>query len=86
LAIRGAAGSGTSALHALADIGPYSLTIFAASLLFPLLAALGLWLALTRRDVSAVVRVYAALVCAALLAFSAYALPIGWIGARTWTM
>lgn len=86
MTVYGVAAAGGSALHALADIGPYSLTIFACSILFPLLAALGLWLALTRRDVSAVVRVYATLTCAALLAFSAYAFLIGWVGARTWTM
>lgn len=86
MAVYGVAAAGGSALHALADIGPYSLTIFACSILFPLFAALGLWLALTRRDVSAVVRIYATLTCAALLAFSAYALLIGWVGARTWTM
>ncbi|MBV9992056.1 MAG: beta-lactamase family protein [Alphaproteobacteria bacterium] len=78
-------GSGTSALRLLAEVGPYSVTIFVLTLLYPLLAALGLWLALTRKA-PAIVRLYAAITCAGMLAFSAYALPIGWVGARVWAM
>ncbi|HEY8698308.1 MAG TPA: serine hydrolase domain-containing protein [Rhizomicrobium sp.] len=78
--------SGTSAFRSLSDIGPYSLAIFAASILFPLFAALGLWLSLSRRDAGAFVRLYAGLASSALLAFAVYAAAIGWVGARTWTM
>jgi hypothetical protein len=70
----------------LARPGPYSYAIFAASLLFPVLALLGFWAALTRREAGLLVRAWAALTCGALLAFSAYAASIGWAGARTWTM
>jgi len=78
--------SGTSAFRSLSDIGPYSLAIFVASILFPLFAALGLWLSLSRSDAGAFVRLYAGLASAALLAFAVYAAAIGWVGARTWTM
>lgn len=79
-------GSGTSALRRLAEIGPYSLAIFVLSLLYPLFALLGLWLAVRRSETPAVVRIYAGTTCAALVAFSAYAAAIGWVGARVWTM
>ncbi len=80
------AGSGTSALSDLAAIGPYSLTIFALSLLYPAFALLGLWLGYRKADASRSVRIYAVLLSVAMLAFCAYALPIGWIGMRSWTM
>jgi CubicO group peptidase (beta-lactamase class C family) len=80
------AGSGTSALNDLATIGPYSLTIFTMSLFCPAFAILGLWLGYRKADASMTVRIYAVLVSVAMLAFCAYALPIGWIGLRSWTM
>jgi len=86
LTVRVIAGSGTSALNDLATIGPYSLTIFAMSLLYPAFALLGLWLGYRKTDASMSVRVYAVLLSVAMLAFCAYALPIGWIGMRSWTM
>ena len=86
MTVRVIAGSGTSALSDLATVGPYSLTIFAMSLLYPAFALLGLWLGYRRADASMSVRVYAVLVSVAMLAFCAYALPIGWIGMRSWTM
>jgi CubicO group peptidase (beta-lactamase class C family) len=70
----------------LAHPGPYSYAILASSLLFPLLALLGLWRALVAPDVGRIVRLYAALTSLAVLAFSAYAAAIGWLPARTWTM
>jgi hypothetical protein len=86
LVARVVAGSNTSALTQLATIGPYSLTIFAASLLYPLLALWSLWLAWRRIDASLAVRLYAGAMSAAMLALCAYMLPIGWIGLRSWTM
>jgi CubicO group peptidase (beta-lactamase class C family) len=70
----------------LARPGPYSYLILASSLLFPLLAVLGLWRALATDGVGRFVRLYAALTSLAVLAFSAYAASIGWVGARTWAM
>jgi CubicO group peptidase (beta-lactamase class C family) len=70
----------------LARPGPYSYLILVSSLLFPLLALLGLWRAIATAGVGPFVRLYAALTSLAVLAFSAYAASIGWIGARTWTM
>ena len=86
LTMRVILGSNTTALTELATIGPYSLTILAASLLYPLFAAWGLWLAVRRQDASPAVRLYAGLMSAAMLALCIYMLPIGWIGMRSWTM
>ncbi|MBP6014992.1 MAG: hypothetical protein KBA31_22415 [Alphaproteobacteria bacterium] len=80
-----ASGSIAAALP-LAHPGPYAYTVFASSILFPLFAALGLWRALTASGAGVIVRIYAALTSLALLAFSAYAASIGWVGAQTWTM
>jgi hypothetical protein len=70
----------------LAQPGPYAYTIFVSSILFPLFAAFGLLRALTASHVGVVVRLYATLTSIAILAFSAYAASIGWVGAQTWTM
>jgi hypothetical protein len=70
----------------LARPGPYAYAIFALSLLYPALALAGLWRASTTRGAGAFVRLHAALLSLAVLAFSAYAAAIGWVGARTWTM
>jgi CubicO group peptidase (beta-lactamase class C family) len=86
LVVRVIAGSNTSAFTQLATVGPYSLTIFATSLLYPLFALWGLWLTYRRIDASLAVRLYAGAMSAAMLALSAYMLPIGWIGLRSWTM
>ncbi len=80
-----ASGSIPAALQ-LAHPTPYAYTIFASSILFPLFAALGLWRALTASGTGVIVRIYATLTSLALLAFSAYAASIGWVGAQTWTM
>jgi CubicO group peptidase (beta-lactamase class C family) len=76
----------TSALEMLSRPGPYTIMILVFSLLFPAFAAWGMWLAWRRSDTPAVTRAYAGVACAALLAFSAYAALIGWVGARVWTM
>jgi hypothetical protein len=70
----------------LAHPGPFAYTILAASLLFPLLAAAGVWRALTASGTGRLVRFYAAATSLALLALAAYAAAIGWVPARTWTM
>ncbi len=74
------------ATRLLAAPGPYSITVLVCSVLFPLLAALGLWHALRADGANVVVRLYAGLTSLALLVFSAYAASIGWVGAQTWTM
>jgi hypothetical protein len=71
---------------ALARPGPYPYTILAASVLFPLLALLGLWRAVSADGASVFIRGYAVLTTLALLAFAAYAASIGWLPAQTWTM
>ena len=78
--------SGMIALHRLADVGPYSLTIFACSIVFPLCALAGLWLVWRRRGVGRFVRFYATTACLGLVAAALYAGSIGWIGAMTWKM
>jgi hypothetical protein len=78
--------SGMTGTHRLAAPGPYSLAIFLGSLLFPVLAALGLWASLRAHEAGAFVRLYAGLTCAAVLVLAAYSAAIGWIGIRTWTM
>ncbi|MGD0141592.1 MAG: serine hydrolase [Rhizomicrobium sp.] len=79
-------GSGTSAIHQLADVGPYSLTIFACSLLYPLCGALGLVLAYRRSDTRRFIRAYVGLTSFALICVTFYAIAIGWFAMRTWTM
>jgi len=74
-------------LHRLADVGPYSLTIFLCSIVFPLCGGLGLWLAWRRGgDVGRFAKVYATLAGFGLLSSAVYALTIGWLGAMTWRM
>jgi CubicO group peptidase (beta-lactamase class C family) len=79
-------GSGTSAIHQLADIGPYSLTILACSVLYPLFGAIGLVLAYRRSDAHWFIRAYVGLTSAALLCVTGYAIAIGWFAMRTWAM
>lgn len=86
LPIAALSSSGMTGVHRLATVGPYSLAIFVSSLLFPLLAALGLRAAWRARQARATVRRFAHLTCAAVLVLAAYAAAIGWIGIRTWTM
>ncbi|MGH8173360.1 MAG: serine hydrolase domain-containing protein [Rhodanobacteraceae bacterium] len=78
--------SGMKSLHRLAEVGPYSLTIFACSILFPLCGVYGLWLIWIRRDAGRFARFYAVIACFGLIAASLYTLSIGWLGAMTWTM
>jgi CubicO group peptidase (beta-lactamase class C family) len=78
--------NGSKALHRLADIGPYSLAIFACSLLFPLCAALGIWLAFRKIEAGRLIRIYAAVASVGLAAAALYAARIGWVGAMTWNM
>jgi hypothetical protein len=79
-------GSNTSALHQLSDVGPYSLTILAASILFPLLALAGLVLAVRNADARGVVRGYVVVNSLALVIVAAYLAAIGWIPMQSWTM
>ena len=76
----------TAAIRALSVPSGYSLTVLLCSLLYPLLSAIGLWRAIRASKAGGFVRVHAGLTSAALLAFSAYAAGIGWVGARTWLM
>jgi CubicO group peptidase (beta-lactamase class C family) len=78
--------SGMIALHRLADVGLYSLTIFVCSIVFPVCAVLGLWLAWRRGGVSRFVRIYATTACLGLAAAAIYAGRFGWVGAMTWNM
>jgi hypothetical protein len=66
--------------------GAYSYTIFALSIAFPLLGALGLWRGVTADGANLFIRGYAVLTSLAVLLFSAYAASIGWVGAQTWNM
>jgi CubicO group peptidase (beta-lactamase class C family) len=75
-----------AAARPLAHPGPVACAVFACSVLFPLLGALGLWRAMRARDAGLFVRLHAGATSMALLAFAAYAAAIGWVGARTWTM
>ena len=77
-------GIGTMAM--LASPSVLSLPILLCSVAFPLLAAAGLWHALRNKRASRMVRWHAGLTSAGILAIAAYALSIGWIGVRTWTM
>ena len=78
--------SGMIAVHRLADVGPYSLTIFISSIVFPVCAALGLWLAWHRQGIGRFVRFYATTACLGLAGAALYAATIGWIGAMSWNM
>jgi len=71
-------------LRALAAPSPLSLGVLVSSLAFPLLAALGLWRALTTPNVGRYARVHAAVASIAVLLAALYAAGYGWIGVRTW--
>lgn len=79
-------GSGTSAVHQLADIGPYSLAIFLCSILFPLFALAALVLAIRSSGARTIVRGYVAVNAIGLLVAAGYLASIGWFAMRTWTM
>jgi CubicO group peptidase (beta-lactamase class C family) len=78
--------SSEGAVHMLAEIGPYSLTILAASVLFPLLAIVGFVLALRNDDARGIVRIYVTLYSLGLIAAAAYLACVGWIPMQSWTM
>ena len=80
------ADSGASAVRELAEIGPYSLAIMACSILFPLLALLGLYLAVRSADAPLFIRAYVGLTSLSLAAAAGYETYIGWFALRTWTM
>jgi CubicO group peptidase (beta-lactamase class C family) len=75
-----------AAVNRLAEVGPYSFAILACSLLYPLLALIGLVLAICIDTAGKFVRTYAALTSLALLCITGYAIAIGWFAMRTWTM
>ncbi|OEZ55844.1 serine hydrolase [Duganella sp. HH105] len=77
---------GVGTLGMLAAPSVLSLPILLCSVAFPLLAAAGVWYALTNKRASRLVRWHAGLTSAGILAIAGYALSIGWIGLRTWTM
>ena len=77
---------GIAGLQQLANVGPYSLTILACSLLYPLCGVIGLALAVRGRGAGWLSRCYAGLTSAALLCITGYAIAIGWFAMRTWTM
>ena len=70
----------------LANVGPYSVAIFVASILFPLFALAGLVLTLRAGTVRTIVRGCMAVTWVALLAMAVYTTSIGWLGLQTWTM
>ena len=78
--------SSPTSLRPLAAVGPWSLTVFIASLLVPVLGVVGLALASRSAPVRPFVRVYAFATSLGLIAISAYMVMIGWLGARTWEM
>ena len=78
--------SSPTSLGPLAAVGPWSLTVFIASLLVPVLGVVGLALASRSAPVRLFVRVYAFATSLGLIAISAYMAMIGWLGARTWEM
>ncbi len=80
------ASGSTTAMHRLAEPGPYSITILLCSVAFPILAALGLWRSLRAPEAKRSVRLYARATTLAVLAFAAYAAAIGWVGVMTWKM
>ncbi len=75
-------GSSTAVLQ-LAEIGPYSLTILACSLAYPLLGLVGM---IRTKAAGRFVRAYAGLSSLALLTMATYAAAIGWFALRTWAM
>jgi len=77
---------GIGALAMLAAPSVLSLPILLCSVAFPLLAAAGLWYALTTKHASQLVRWHAGLTSIGILAIAGYALSIGWVGLRTWAM
>ncbi len=79
-------GSGTSSIHQLADVGPYSVAILVCSVLFPLLAIAGLAFAVMRTRASWFARIYVGAVSAALIVCGIYTATIGWLPAMTWNM
>ncbi len=80
------ASGSTTAMRRLAEPGLYSIAILMCSVLFPLLATLGLWRSLRAIKAKAFVRLYAGLTTLAILAFAVYAASIGWVGVATWTL
>jgi CubicO group peptidase (beta-lactamase class C family) len=86
MALAQIAGSGTSAIATIASPTPYAIAIFVFSLAFPIPALAGLWTSWRARDVAPIARGYIAAFSAALIAVSVYALLIGWVGMRIWTM
>lgn len=80
------AGAGPTTLNRLAAIGPYSLTIFVSSILFPLLALSGLLGAFRQAAAPLLVRTYVGLASVALLGVATYVASIGWFAVRTWAM
>ncbi len=78
--------SGIEMLARLAEPGLLSMSIFVCSILFPLLAASGLWYAVRTRNASRLVRWHAGLTSGAILVIASYLLVIGWVGLRTWAM
>ncbi|HJW93855.1 MAG TPA: serine hydrolase domain-containing protein [Thermoanaerobaculia bacterium] len=86
LPIRAFIASGTSAVRQLAEVCPYSLTILACSVLFPLLALAGLVLSVRNREATRFLRAYTATTSLALLVVAVYLAAIGWLPLRTWVM
>ena len=78
--------SGIDMLEKLAEPSVLAISIFLCSILFPVLAVTGLWHAVRTRNASRWVRWYAGLTSGSILVISGYALAIGWVGLRTWTM
>ena len=86
LPLKAMSGNSVAALRQLADVGPYSLTILACSLIYPVCGAIGIWLAIRGRAAALPARLYAAAASTALLCVTGYAMAIGWFAMRTWTM
>ncbi len=78
--------SDSTSVHQLANIGPYSLVIFACSMLYPLLALAGLLLAFKTQAAPRFIRAYVGFSSLGLICFAAYAATIGWLPLRTWVM
>jgi CubicO group peptidase (beta-lactamase class C family) len=77
---------GTSAVHQLADIGPYSLTILGCSILFPLFALAGVVLGVRGGKAPHFIQAYVTITSFALLVAAGYFAAIGWFAMRTWQM
>jgi CubicO group peptidase (beta-lactamase class C family) len=86
LPIMAYADSGATAVHRLAGIGWYSLTVMIASILFPLFAVTGLAMSLRNAAAPVFIRAYVGLASLGLSAPALYAASIGWFAVRTWTM